>query len=479
MSPSRPEALLTRSVRDEPHDAILDRAFSRMTGSRLVSNNAIRLLKDAGENYPAWLETIARAERRIHFENYIIADDEIGRAFAQALSEQARRGVRVRLLYDWWGCFGKASSRFWAELRAAGVEVRAFNPPQLISPFACLRRDHRKVLTVDGHTAFVSGLCLAGAWLGDVRKGVPPWRDTGVEIHGPAVADVDLAFAESWALSGGHIPEGECHPPDLVPPAGSLRARIVRGRPGQLSTYRLDQLIAAAARHRLWLTDAYFVATTGFVQALTEADRDGVDVRLLVPGTSDVPGIQTLVRSGYRPLLEAGVRIFEWNGSMLHAKSAVCDGRWVRIGSTNLNPTSWLTNWELDVIVEDGEFARMMEATYLEDLAGATEIVLDKRHRVHPTGAERTPSAHRQPGSGVRLAAGAIGLGNTAGAAITGSRPLSVTEGRVVAEIGLAFLALAALIGLLPGVLIWPIVAALVWLGGSLLLRAWRLSVGK
>jgi cardiolipin synthase len=482
MSVGSPEAILARSGAEasEPHDAILDRAFSRVTGSEPSTGNAVRLLKDATENYPAWLDAIGRAERTIHFENYIVADDAVGRAFADALIERARRGVKVRFLHDWWGSFAKASRGYWAGLRAAGVEVRAFNPPQWSSPLACLRRGHRKVMTVDGRVGFVSGLCLARSWLGSPEDGVPPWRDTGVELRGPVVADVDQAFAENWALAGGSIPSEERVLPGDLPVAGTIQARVVRGRPGQLSTYRVDQLVAAAARHSLWLTDAYFVATTAFVQVLTEAARDGVDVRLLVPGSIDVPGVQTLVRSGYRPLLEAGIRVFEWNGSMLHAKSAVCDGRWARIGSTNLNLTSWLTNWELDVTIEDAGFARLMEATYLADLANATEIVLDRRQRVHPMAAAprapHLPPGQRHKGSGGRIAAGAIGLGSTAGAAITGSRPLSVTEGRVIAKIGLFFLALALLIGFFPQALAWPLVLALAWLGSGLLLRAWRLS---
>lgn len=460
----------------EPHDAIFERAFSRITGSEPVDGNRVRLLKDAGENYPAWFDAVARARRWVHFENYIVADDAIGRRFSDLLRERARAGVKVRFLYDWWGSLGRASWGFWSRLEEAGVEVRAFNRPQASSPLSGLRRNHRKVLTVDGEVAFVSGLCLAGTWLGDPEEGVDPWRDTGIELRGPAVADVDLAFAETWEKAGGSLPALELPPV----PAGSagkpVRVRVVRGRPGQLSTYRLDQLIAAAARRSLWLTDAYFVATTAYVQALTEAVRDGVDVRLLVPGSSDVPAVQVLARSGYRPLLEAGIRVFEWNGSMLHAKTAVCDGRWARIGSTNLNLVSWLTNWELDVTVEDRRFARLMEDAYLEDLRNATEIVLGTKDRVRPSAPPQPPRGRpRHPGSGARIAAGAVGLGSTAGAAITGSRPLSATEWRVVGKIGLSFLAVALLIGLFPRAFVLPLAAVLAWFGLGLLARAWRL----
>jgi cardiolipin synthase A/B len=458
------------------HDP-LDRAFARITGGERVAGNAVRVLRDAEENYPAWQEAIAGAGTTIHFENYIIADDAIGRAFADLLIERARAGVRVRLMYDWFGSLWRARRSFWARLAAEGVEVRAFNPPDLRAPLDVVRRNHRKVITVDGRIGFVSGLCVADSWTGDPRRNIEPWRDTGIELHGPAVADLDHAFAETWAVAGARLPGEELVPRRDIPPAGPVLARIVKGRPGQLSVYRLDQLVAAAARETLWLTDAYFVANNAYVRALVEAARDGVDVRLLVPGSSDVPLVQGLTRVGYRPLIEAGVRVFEWNGSMLHAKSAVADGSWARIGSSNLNLTSWMTNWELDVTIEDREVAAELEAQYEEDLAHATEIVLSERHRVRRAAAGPLPHPRRK-GSGSRVAAGAIGLGSTVGAAITGSRLLSATEAPHVATVGAALLALGALAWLFPRAVIWPLVAILAWRGVTLLLRAWRLRRG-
>ena len=201
-----------------------------------------------------------------------------------------------------------------------------------------------------------------------------------------------------------------------------MAARVISGEPGMFRTYRLDQFIAATAQRNLWLTDAYFVATTSYVQALGEAARDGVDVRLLVPGSSDVPALQPIVRAGYRSLIEAGIRVFEWNGSMLHAKTAVADGRWARVGSTNLNLASWATNWELDVVVEDAGFAEAMEAMYLEDLANATEIVpgwqsrrrqaRNMRSAPRPPLQEgrRAPARRRRPGALEHTVGKAVGL---------------------------------------------------------------------
>ena len=242
------------------------------------------------------------------------------------------------------------------------------------------------------------------------------------------------------------------------------------------SSERAAIVIAATAQRNLWLTDAYFVATTSYVQALGEAARDGVDVRILVPGSSDVPALQPVVRAGYRSLVEAGIRVYEWNGSMLHAKTAVADGRWSRVGSTNLNIASWATNWELDVVIEDAAFAEAMEAMYLEDLANATEIVPGWQSRRRQARNMRSRRGQRYKKGGVRrLAAGALALSSTVGKAV-GSRSLTATEASSVALIAFALLALAALIAFFPVVVVSPIVIGLVWLALALLIRAFRLK---
>jgi endonuclease/exonuclease/phosphatase (EEP) superfamily protein YafD len=160
------------------------------------------------------------------------------------------------------------------------------------------------------------------------------------------VADIERAFAQVWAMTGELIPERELASRDALAQAGDTALRVVANIPATAGTFRLDQLVSALARKRLWLTDAYYAGTTAYVQALRAAAKDGVDVRLLVPNGTDVPLLRPLSRAGYRPLLEAGVRVFEWNGTMLHAKTAVADGRWAHVGSTNLNISSWLGNCE-------------------------------------------------------------------------------------------------------------------------------------
>ena len=453
-----------------------DQLFSRVAGAVPVQGNQLRLLRDGAENYPAWLEAIGAARHSVHFENYIIRSDAVGRQFAGALAAKAREGVAVRVLYDWMGCLTQVRPGFWRRLRRAGVEVRCFNRPRLDSPFGWLSRNHRKTVSVDGTVGFVAGLCVGRAWVGDPARGVPAWRDTGVEVRGPVVAELDAAFAQSWAYAGGggiepaRAADGGREP---LPEAGHVALRVIGSRPNTMGLYRFDQLIASIARRSLWLTDAYFVGTTAYTQTLCDAARDGVDVRLLVPGASDIPIAKALSRAGYRPLLEAGIRVFEWSGPMLHAKTAVADGRWARIGSSNLNLASWMGNWELDVAVEDPGFAAEMEAMFEQDLQHATEIVLDLG-RVH-SAAPRDGGRVRR-GSPGRLAAGAVGLGSAVGAAITNHRALGPAEAQVMAAGGALLLALAVLCVVAPRFVAVPLAILAAWIGTALLVRAIRLS---
>jgi cardiolipin synthase len=459
---------------------LADHALSRAAGAPLVLGNRVDLLLDAGENYPAWREAIAAAVRSVHVEMYILRDDGAGRAFADLLARRAREGVRVRILYDWFGALGKTRARFWERLRAAGVEVRCGNPPRLDDPTGWIHRDHRKLIVVDGEVAFVSGLCIGQDWVGWPARGIPPWRDTGVAIRGPAVADVARAFAETWAAAGPPLPEAELPSRRDLAPAGDQALRVIASTPATTGMLRLDLLWAAVARHRLWLTDAYFVGTWAYLDALGSAARAGVDVRLLVPSGSDVELVAMLSRTLYRPLLEAGARVFEWNGPMMHAKTAVVDGRWARVGSTNLNLASWLGNFELDVCVEDAGFAREMEDAFQNDLDASTEIVLERGRRPRPE--ERRARAPRRrriaPGSASRAAAAAVELGSVVGAAVA-QRSLDHVESRSLGVAGAILLGCAVLALVWPRVLAVPAGVALGWVALSLLVRAWRIAQAR
>ena len=488
-----------------PNPQLLDQAFTRAAGAALVPGNRVRLLKDAWENYPAWLEAIAGAAHTVHLENYMFCEDEIGLEFQRALAERARDGVRVRVIYDWLGSLYRASGGYWRTLRAAGVEVRCFNRARLSAPIGALHRDHRKMLAVDGRIGFVTGLCIGRRWAGDARRGIAPWRDTGIEVRGPALHDIEQAFAQVWAATGASLAEEERPAPQELRGEGSVALRIVASVPGLSAVLRIDQLVAAAARRSLWLTDAYFASIPPYVQALHAAARDGVDVRLLVPGASDLPALRPLTQAGYRPLLEAGVRVFEWKGSMLHAKTAVADGRWARVGSSNLNVASWIGNYELDAIIEDESFAAEMERMYLSDLSHATEIVLRRRRRsplaamrgrmrerlaperMRPIGEARgerarsdlpeTASALQaglggRRGSASRAAAGALRIGRTVGAALSEERVLAPTEARLVAAFAVVALVLAAIVVRWPLVAAVPVGVLLAWISFTLAAKA-------
>lgn len=452
-----------------------DQVFSRTAGAQLVRGNDVRILRDARENYPAWLEAIGSARRFIHFENYILHDDEVGRRFSEAFIGKARQGVQVRIIYDWIGCIGPASRGFWRRLREGGVDVRSFNPPRLDQPLGWVTRDHRKCLVVDGKIAFVTGLCVGKMWEGRPERGQAPWRDTGVAIRGPAVSEVAVAFADSWAATGPPLPPEEITAPDPVPTAGEVDVRVVASTPGSASLYRLDPLVASLARRTLWLTDAYFAGTSIYVQALRAAAEDGVDVRLLVPGPgSDIPIMQTISRAGYRSLLQSGVRVFEWNGPMLHAKTAVADARWARVGSTNLNLSSWIGNRELDLVIENEAFGQAMENMFALDLTHSTEIVLKPRHRVRPAGGVTVRRPPRAGGSGTRAAAGALRIGNAIGSVLAARRLHQPTE-RVLMGQGAVVLFVIAAIGFVwPKILAWPLGALCLWFALALLARALR-----
>lgn len=307
------------------------------------------------------------------------------------------------------------------------------------------------------------------------EKNVEPWRDTGIEVRGPAVVEIEASFAQTWALTGTALPREDLG--DKSAPAGNVALRIVATAPATAGLFRLDQLIAALARHRLWLTDAYYAGTPAFVEGLRAAAKDGVDVRLLMPSASDVLLVQPLSRTGYRPLLEAGVRVFEWNGTMLHAKTAVADGRWARVGSTNLNIASWFGNCELDAVIEDKQFAQQMEQMYLDDLANATEVVLDARRKPRAPGRppHRRVRSIRGGGSAGRAAAGAVRIGNAIGAVFTNRRSLGPIEARIALTTGLVLCALAIVLALFPQVLAYPLVVIAAWGGIALVYRAYRL----
>jgi cardiolipin synthase A/B len=460
--PSRPD--------HAPLRAAADQVFSRSAGAPLVNGNAVSILRDAAENYPAWEAAIADAHRTVHIEMYIFHRDRTGRRFIDLLARKARDGVTVRVAYDWFGCGTAPFLGLFRPLVRAGGQVRVINPPSVRAALGWIRRDHRKLVTVDGRIAFISGLCIGEMWEGYPDKGLEPWRDTGVAITGPAVAHAERAFAETWRMTGGTISDRDLPDEASIAPTGDVALRLIPTEPFSANLLRMDMLVASLARKSLWLTDAYFIGTGPYLDALRRAAEDGVDVRLLLPRGSDVAWVVPVSRSLYRPLLESGVRIFEWNGTMVHAKTAVADSRWARIGSTNLNLNSWMGNWELDVAIENEDLATTLEQHFLEDLTRSTEVATV--NQATTLRLRRPPNTH---GSAKGVVRTVTGVGRTLGAAVSGNRSLESFEAMPVLVFGSALVFVAVLLFVTPRLLAWPLGLVASWAGVTFLAEAWSL----
>lgn len=467
--PARPSALPRdwRQVR-----TWADQALRRAAGAPLVGGNRVRILKDAAENYPAWAKAIIDARETIHLEMYIFHRDATGRRFVDLLATKARAGVKVRVVYDWFGCGFAPLLGLFRPLVKAGGEVHAFNPPSLTPVLGWVRRNHRKVLTVDSRVAFVSGLCIGQMWEGRPDRNEDPWRDTGVEILGPAVREIEEAFAESWRLTGGDITLPPVDEAASAATAGNVNLRVIATEPFVARVFQLDLLVAAMAKRTLWITDAYFLGSGPYLEALRRAAGDGVDVRLLLPQGSDLGWTVPISRTLYRTLLEAGVRIFEWNGTMIHAKTAVADETWARIGSTNLNITSWIGNWEMDLAIEDRGVAVALAQQFERDLAQSTEIVLRTWQRSATIPASARVRARR---SARRMMRTVTGVSRSIGAVVTGNRPLEPFELMPLVAAGGVLLGVAVAAVVYPWLLTIPLAVVAAWAGlGFAVEAAWQ-----
>ena len=455
--------------------ARLEGILGRVSDAPLRDGNRIALLKNGPDTYDDWLAAIARAERWVHLDNYIFANDEIGNRFAEALSAKAREGVRVRVLHDWFGCMDVPRS-FWNVMREAGVEVKAVNPPASGPPLGVLRRDHRKLLVVDGEYASTGGVCIADGWMVRSPDTGLPYRDTAVGARGPVVADINRAFTSLWAEQVGELPVEERTNPEDIPVAGETSARLVIQEPRKMRTLRMLELLTAGVEERLWITDPYFLSMPILTQSLMATARDGVDVRVLNPATVDIAWIGRASRAGYRQFLEAGVRIFEYGGPMIHAKTLVADGWLSKVGSTNLNFSSLAANWEIDLLVEDEDFARQMEELFEDDVSKSREVRLESSGRGPRVRPERPVDT-----TDSRARAGLVGSGTGSGATLSRVVPTIVQKGAAplkTHEHAMAFAASGALLGAsllgarFPRLVAWPLTALGAFFGGLGVLRA-------
>jgi cardiolipin synthase len=464
--------------------------IERTTGARTITGNHLELQFEGSSTFASWLDTIAAAKRFVYFENYVIRDDDVGRRFRDALVAKAREGVTVCVVYDWLGCWATPRS-FWRPLLEAGVRIHPFNRPSIGigDPFGVLQRDHRKLVCVDGDVAFVGGFCIGAEWAGSERAA--PWRDTGLEIRGPAAREAALVFERHWGELEDpiHLARTLTEPD---PGDGGMPVWLIEGEPGRARVYRTLHYAAVRARRRIWITDAYFVAPRAVSEALGGAAQDGVDVRIIVPAHNNWPWVASLSRGGYRRLLEKGVRIFEWQGPMMHAKTSVVDGVWSRVGSSNLNGASLMGNWELDVGVLDRGLASQLEGLFLADLASSVEIVLPGRVRpriipspskggprqesIEPTGSlperleQQLKAFGHAPG---RLSmASVVRAGFALGDALAGDRTLGREDRTLLGSVSVAILLLAAVAALAPTAVGWTIAGVLGWFGITTGVRA-------
>jgi cardiolipin synthase len=460
-----------------PQRARLERALARTSDAPLREGNRLELLKNGPHTYDDWLAAISRAQHWVHLDNYIFQNDTTGKRFTAALTAKAAEGVRVRVLHDWFGCMDVPRD-FWRELQKAGVEVRAVNPPTLGAPLGMIRRDHRKLLAVDGEYASTGGVCISDGWLVRSPETGLAYRDTAVSVLGPAVADVDGAFAAVWDETGEALPEDERPRAEEIAPAGEQAVRVVVQEPRKMRTLRMLQLLTAGVERRLWITDAYFLSMPILTQALMATARDGVDVRVLVPATNDIPWIGRASRAGYRQFLESGVRIFEYGGPMIHAKTLVADGRISKVGSTNLNFSSLAANWEIDLVADDFDFAAQMERLFEEDLADAREVRLVRSARgprAEPEGLVDT--TNRGARRGVVGSGGGSGstLARVSSIALQKSGvPLDTHEHALAAAVSGGLLGVSFLGLRFPRLIAWPLALIGALFGGLGLVRAAR-----
>jgi cardiolipin synthase A/B len=393
--PERSRAILARlAERGQPTD-IFERHLAleeAITGSPLTTGNRVTLLQDGPATYQAMLAAIVAAREHIHLETYILEDDEVGQRFAQALIERQRAGVSVLLLRDSVGTMGTPPA-FFERLSEAGVQVLEFNPVNPLrarGDWELNQRDHRKLLIVDGRIAFLGGINISSVYSGGSFSqrsrlrpgGGPVWRDTDLRLEGPVVADLQKLFLAAWAAQGG--PPAQTRNPYPPPVAvGRQVVRAIGSSPDEPYSLIYATLLSAigSAETSVQLTNAYFAPDPQLLAALETAAARGASVRLILPSRTDSWLIFHAGHGYYERLLRAGVRIFERRGVLLHSKTALVDGVWATVGSTNLDWRSFLHNHELNAVVLGAEFGAQVQAMFDADLAASDEITLAQWQR--------------------------------------------------------------------------------------------------
>ena len=388
LSARRSAALVAELKRKAGDLDILDKQIAleqAIVGGPLSLGNQVTLLQDGPATYAAMFAAIRQARDHINLESYIIEDDEVGRQFADLLLERQASGVQVNVIYDSVGALGTPRAYF-ERLIAGGVAVLEFNPVNPLEvrmSWLINNRDHRKLLIVDGHTAFIGGINISSVYASgsagghDLKTGANsgPWRDTHLRIEGPVVGELQKLFIETWRKQRGKPLAAKAYFPALKP-RGDEIVRVIGSTPDDPYSLIYLTLISAIgnAEKQVYLTNAYFVPDPQLLKALIAAAGRGVDVRLILPGYSDSALVFHAGRSHYSSLLAGGVKLHERRGALLHSKTAVIDGVWSTVGSTNLDWRSFLDNDEINAVILGREFGRRMQAAFAADLAASEAI---------------------------------------------------------------------------------------------------------
>ena len=394
LSPERTRAILGALERGADDTSIFERHLAleqAVADSPLLTGNRVRLLEDGPDTYRAMFAAIAGARDHINMETYILEDDAVGQQFADALIERQLDGVQVNLIYDSVGTLGTPVA-FFDRLRASGVRTVEFNP---VNPAAAdakpgwdvNQRDHRKLLIIDGRKVFLGGINISSVYSGgSSRRRLPerardplPWRDTDLLIEGPVVAEFQKLFLATWQSQAGEAPVPRDYFPVLAA-SGTEVVRAIGSSPDAAYSAIYVTLISAinSAESEVWFTNAYFVPDPQMLAALRAAVARGVDVRIVVTGSSDSALVFHAGRSYYEELLEDGVMLFERRGALMHTKTAVIDGVWSTVGSTNLDWRSFLHNQEVNAVILGNDFGDQMRAAFLRDVALSNQLTLEQ-----------------------------------------------------------------------------------------------------
>lgn len=354
------------------------RSMGNLLGPPLVPGNRVQALYNGDQIFPPMLEAIHQARHSIDFETYIYWSGEIGKAFAQALSERAQAGVKVHVMVDWVGS-AKMDADLVQSMEDAGVQIRKYHPLRWYNLSRLNHRTHRKLLVVDGKIGFTGGVGIADNWLGHAQD-EDHWRDSHFKVEGPAVAHMQSAFMDNWMKTTGEVLHGDDYFPALEN-VGNQYAQVFKSSPAEgAESMRLMYLMSvAASRQHIYIANAYFVPDDLALTMLTRALKRGVKISILMPGKStDAEPVRRASRARWGPLLEAGAKMYEYQPTMYHCKVMIVDGLWTSVGSTNFDSRSFRLNDEANLNIYDAKFAQQEIAAFENDLKRARQITYEE-----------------------------------------------------------------------------------------------------